>query len=139
MQNQIARSFAALALASLLSAGAAVGQAAAAALTFTPLPLINNWTTYNSATRVPTAALDSENIVHLRGAMRLNSGDNINPFILPPKFRPNKLVFVGISLINGRAGRLNIYPSGKVVIQAAGDIDDAFSFTSLEGVTYAKN
>lgn len=139
MKRFVTRHFAAFSLAALVVTAAPTSSTFAAALTYTLLPLINSWTYDGDTTRKPSAALDAENVVHLRGAMRLTSGSSQEPFVLPVKFRPNKIVYIGVSLINGKPGRLNIFPSGIVAIQAAYNTVDAFNFTSLEGVTFSKN
>ena len=74
------------ALASLVFA-AMCGSAYAAPLTFTVLKLKNGWTAYSS-TRVPAAAIDANDIVHLEGGMQQISGSNQLAFLLPAKFRP---------------------------------------------------
>src|SRR5438477_4262252 len=125
------------ALASLVFA-AMCGSAYAAPLTFTVLKLKNGWTAYSS-TRVPAAAIDANDIVHLEGGMQQISGSNQIAFVLPAKFRPSASVYIPVDLINGKIGRVNIFPDGNVYISAAANYSDAQSFTSLEGVTYPKN
>jgi hypothetical protein len=114
-------------------------SAAAATLTFEVMALKNGWQRYSVAVARPTAALDSENVVHLRGAMFQTGPANQAPFILPVKFRPNRTLFIPITLINGRPGRIVIFATGSVLIEAANSFDDARNFTSLEGVSYSKN
>jgi hypothetical protein len=126
-------------LASLALGAMLCGSADAAPLEFKTLILLNNWERYSVDTGVPAVALDSSNVVHLKGAMFQATGSNAFPFLIPPKFRPNRIVFVSVDLINGRSGRLGIQPNGTVFVQAAGTFSDAQNFTSLEGVTYSKN
>jgi hypothetical protein len=114
-------------------------NAAAAQLIYQKLALANGWQRYSLAVAAPSATLDSENFVHLRGAMFQTGPANQAPFVLQAAFRPNRTLFVPITLINGRPGRIVVFASGSVLIEAANSFDDARGFTSLEGVTYSKN
>ncbi len=125
--------FAALALSIAFCA-----SAAAATLDYQAMALKNGWQRYSLAVAAPSAALDSENVVHLRGAMYQTGAANQAPFVLRAKFRPNRTLFIPITLINGRPGRIVIFASGGVLIEAANSFDDARGFTSIEGVTYSK-
>ena len=125
---------AALALTTMLS----VGAASAAPLQFEQLLLLNGWKPYDSTLRGPRVAIDSDGIVHLRGGIKLPTGSNNIPFRLPAAYRPGKLVYVVTNLYGGAPGRLVVYPNGEVVAQAAGSQSNAYSFTSLEGVNFAK-
>ena len=99
--------FAAMSLACLGASGAS-----AAPLKFTALNLENGWEFYASYTRVPGVDVDSKGIVHLRGAMHQTTGSNVEAFVLPPAFRPNKKVFVPADTFNGSTGGLEIDPDG---------------------------
>ena len=110
----------------------------ATTLKFIRLPMLNDWRAYSSVTRTPSGALDSENIVHLQGAMFEASGTSALPFTLPPALRPGHTVYVRVTMVNGTAGRLNIFPDGAVGLQSFGAFTHAQAFTSLEGVTYSK-
>jgi hypothetical protein len=127
------------ALAALAIGAALCTSAAAATLTYQAMALKNGWQRYSNAVAAPGAALDSENVVHLRGAMFQTGPANQAPFILHVKFRPNRTLFVPITLINGRPGRIAIFASGSVLIEAGNSFDDARGFTSLEGVVFSKN
>ena len=112
---------------------------AAASLNYQIVTLQNGWQRYSLAVAAPSAALNSENVVHLKGAMFQTGPANQAPFILPAKFRPNRTLFIPITLINGRPGRIVVFESGSVLIEAGNSFDDARGFTSIEGVTYSKN
>ena len=101
--------------------------------------MANNWHSYTdiSTTRLPAGAIDSHNIVHLKGAMYRSGGTDKRPFVLPVALRPSGLVYVPVDLVNGNAGYLIIQPNGTVSVEATGDYINAVSFTSLEGVTYS--
>ncbi len=115
------------------------GSAAAAPLTFQVLPLKSTWQSYSPSTATPSAALDSNNVVHLKGAMTQVAGQNDAAVMtLQVKFRPGRAVYIPVDMFNGKAGRLDIYPDGTVFVEAADMFSDAQSFTSLEGVTYSK-
>ena len=112
--------------------------ASATPLKWTKLTLVNGWTAYAASTRAPTAAIDADGIVHLRGAMREATGADTTAFTLPANMRPNKTVYVTTNMIDGAAGRLVIYASGEVLVDLPGPFSDAQEFTSLEGVTFSK-
>jgi hypothetical protein len=76
--------------------------------------------------------------VRLQGAIATTSTNtNMQPFVLPPSFRPTTDVYVTIDLFNGAKGRAYIQPSGAVTIvpTVAGS---AQGFTSFEGVSFSK-
>jgi hypothetical protein len=114
------------------------GQVVAAPLEWTKLTLINGWKRYTVNTRPATVAIDSNGMVHLRGAIHQPTGNSAFPFVLPVEFRPSANVYVGINLLNARAGRLVIQPDGVAFIQPAGAYVDAQGFSSLEGVTFSR-
>jgi hypothetical protein len=126
------------ALAALALNVAVSASAAAEALDYQVMTLQNGWQRFSLAVAAPSAALDSENVVHLKGAMLQTGPANQSPFILPKKLRPNRTLYIPISLINGRPGRVVVLESGNVLIEAT-NFDDAQGFTSLEGVTYSRN
>jgi len=64
-------------------------------------------------------------------------GNSPEPFVLPPGFRPATMVFVPISLLYAQKGRLVIYPSGEVVIEAEHSFTYAQELTSLDGASFA--
>ena len=120
---------------------ASVSVATAAPLTYTELQLINGWTASPFGTRAPAAALDGNDIVHLKGALSGIVLNSLQPFVLPKKFRPKQDVYIAIGLINAKPGRLIIQPNGVVRINPVRGISvpaDAVRFTLLEGVSYPR-
>jgi len=104
---------------------------------FTPLTPLNGWT--NAASFGSAGARTINGIVHLRGAITASSATG-EPFILPAAFRPNHTVYVLVGLCNAHSGRLDIYPSGVVDVEAeGGTIDNAECGTSLDGAWFAKS
>lgn len=103
-------------------------------LVFTYLKMVNGWVAHGGGTSAPAAAIDSNNIVHLKGA--LSGGTEFGPaFKLPLRFRPNRLVYLYAA---GEGVRVVIDTSGTAVV-APTIAGDAFALTSLEGLTYAKH
>jgi hypothetical protein len=111
------------------------GLTAAAQATPVPLTLINGWTAAPFNTHAPDISL-SGNIIQFRGAIA-TSGTNAEPFVLPTGFRPSVLVFVPVDLCNASKGRLIIYPTGDVFVQAETNFSNAQCFTSLDGASFA--
>src|SRR5580704_1870856 len=105
---------------------------------FTALTLINGWTnapfsTSNAAVRIVTG------IVHFKGAIA-TTGTNPQPFTLPAGFRPATDVFAQVDLCASTNGRLHIQTSGAVTVEAeGGTFSNAGCFTSLDGVSFARN
>jgi hypothetical protein len=126
------------ALAAAVTLAAMAGAAMAEPLDYTRLNLLNGWARYSLDTRLPSVALDSNNVVHLRGAIYQASGATAIVFVLPITYRPQSTVYVSVGLINGKPGRLIIHSDGTVFVQSAGSYADAQNFTSLEGVTYPR-
>jgi hypothetical protein len=122
---------AALALAATLC-----GSAKAAPLSFWEFSEAPGWAIYDSSA-IPGGALDAAGIVHLKGALQGHIGASPSPFTLPFELRPNKNVYVPINLSDGQPGRLAIYASGVVYVQAPPP-GNTLSYVSLEGVTYTK-
>jgi hypothetical protein len=116
------------------------GQAGANPLKWTALTLANGWVRYDPTLRTPSAALDSGKTVHLKGAVYQSAGSSTGLFILPAAFRPSASVYVPVTLVIGKPGRLTILPNGSVSVQtASGNLVDAQQFLSLEGVTFSLN
>jgi len=104
---------------------------------FTALKLKNGWQNFPSGTAKAAARVIS-GIVHFRGAIR-TSGTNPVPFILPTALRPHHTVYVTVSLCKGINGRLEIVPSGGVVVQPENnDFTDAKCLASLDGVSFVR-
>ena len=78
------------------------------------------------------------NVVRFRGAIA-TSGTSSSPFVLPPAFRPKSVVYVPVDMCGATSGRLYIQPSGAVIVQPQSDFTNAACFTSLDGVSFAKN
>jgi hypothetical protein len=135
LRSALAAPLASIALAAIL----ATSPASAAPLSYTQMSLINSWVAYSPNTRVASAAIDADGIVHLRGAIRQNADDFDVAFILPVSMRPNKVILVTTNLFNAAAGRLRIFPDGSVQVQALGSHFDAQQFTSLDGVSFSQN
>lgn len=105
---------------------------------FTKLTLKNGWTIGGSTAPGP-AVRSISGIVHLRGLIR-TGGTNNEPFTLPAGFRPNHLVYVPVTLCSANNGRLDIYPSGIVQVEAEGGTwSHAQCETSLDGAWFAKS
>src|SRR6516162_402821 len=104
---------------------------------FTPLTPLNGWT--NAASFASAGARTINGIVHLRGAIT-TAGATGEPFILPAAFRPDHTVYVPVGLCNANSGRLDIYPSGVVDVEAeGGTMANAECGTSLDGAWFAKS
>ena len=122
------------------TAGAAIDSSAPRApLTYTNLTLVNGWQAYGSGTRTPSAAIGSDGIVHLRGAMYQDPAGTELAMTLPLKFRPSGLIYVPVDMCNATNGRLYIYKTGKTYVEGEFGDADSQCFTSLEGVSFAKN
>lgn len=131
----------AIAVAALVGAvaGTAVTAEAgpSASHSFTTLTLQNGWTGTPFGTRPPAVSL-IDGVVVFKGAM-VSHKTNPVAFTLPTAFRPSKAVFVTVDLTDANIGRLQIEPSGSVTVQAEnGTFANAMSFTSLDGVSFAK-
>jgi len=115
----------------------AVGAQAAITPTYTTLKLVNGWTSYGSGLATPAVA-NINGIVHLKGGMK-TSGTNDVAFTLPVADRPSALVYVPVDECGATNGRLDIYPSGVVEVEAQGSAwNEAQCFVSLDGATFAK-
>jgi hypothetical protein len=125
-------------LATAVTLAAIGGAATAEPLDFKNLNILNGWARYSLDTRIPAVALDSNDVVHLRGAIYQASGSTAIAFVLPKIYRPQSTVYVSVGLINGKPGRVIIHHDGTVIVHSAGAYTDAQNFTSLEGVTYSR-
>lgn len=123
-------------LVTLATLAALSGAASAETLIFKPLVLINGWTSYPNS-RVPAVAIDSNDIVRLRGA--IHDGTQGAAFVLPQFYRPSGTVYVPVTLLNGAPGRVNIAADGTVSVQSPDGLAVASGYTSLEGVKFPKN
>jgi hypothetical protein len=99
--------------------------------------LVNGWRPYGGATRPPKVTVDGWKFVHLRGAIRRESGNSLHAFTLPARYRPSRAIFVTVPMHNNTNGQLQILTNGQVTIQSAGPAQPE-TLTSLEGVSFHK-
>jgi hypothetical protein len=112
-------------------------------VTFAPLKPLNGWHTAGFGNAVPAAANLAGNVAGnltvLRGGIA-TSGTNTTAFVLPKALRPATNVFVPADLCDATNGRLDITPQGIVTVEAEnGTFSNAQCFTSLEGISFARN
>ena len=112
--------------------------AQASTASYTKLHLINGWTQSPFGTRKAQVIL-KKGIVVFRGAISQNSGSNPEAFVLPLSFRPSSDVYVPVDQCGATNGRLFIQTNGVVEVEAEKLYSSAQCFTSLEGVSFAKN
>ena len=76
--------------------------------------------------------------VHFTGAISSYAGSlgSSFAFTLPPSYRPSTTVYVPVDMSGATNGRLIIYPSGSVYVQAESSFANAQNFTSLDGAWY---
>ena len=137
LRRAAAGALCAAAVAFPLISAAGAQAATATPPAYTPLTLVNGWTSYGSGTA--SAAVTSVNgIVHLKGAIKTSSGNtNDVAFVLPPGFRPAKYVNVPVDMCNATSGELAIAPTGVTEVISQGLLSNATCFTSLDGVSFA--
>jgi hypothetical protein len=100
---------------------------------YTPLTLLNGWTTYSSSR--PPAVANVGGIIRFQGA--ISGGTTTTIFTLPAGMAPPTTTYVTVDLVSAAKGRLIINSSGAVTVQAQNLFSDAQSFTSLEGAWFA--
>ncbi|HRN90083.1 MAG TPA: hypothetical protein PK265_00640 [Candidatus Saccharibacteria bacterium] len=104
--------------------------------TWTDIPLSNGWVTYNASTfSTPQCIKASDGLVSLKGLIRsgtATAGTVIGT--LPVSCRPNTARGLFGVASNLAYGRLDVYPTGELVINAGSN-----SYFSLDGVTYYGN
>lgn len=102
---------------------------------WTNIPLINGWVTYDANSfSTPQFTKAADGLVSLKGLIRsgtATAGTTIGN--LPPGFRPLARVLYGVAS-NGAYGRLDIYPTGELVINAGSN-----AWFSLDNVTFYAN
>lgn len=103
---------------------------------FTPLTLINGWTTTPYGTGRPEVKLIN-GVVHFAGAISTSGSDSF-PFVLPAQFRPSHNVYIKVDMCGGTNGRIFITPSGLVAVVAENYFSNAQCLTSLDGAWFAK-
>lgn len=100
------------------------------------LVLLNGWDNENGALRPPGWAVDLQGVVHLRGA--ISGGETTTFARLPASVRPSAWVYVSTTLDDSAPGRIVIDPTGYLQADYSDTFGDAITFTSLDGVTWAK-
>jgi hypothetical protein len=93
----------------------------------------NGWTLYGTSA---PAVKNVDGIVRLTGAIQ-TSGANPWAFTLPPEYAPATSVYIPVDLCGSEQGRLHVFPSGQVHVEApAGAWWAAQCFTSLDGAWF---
>jgi hypothetical protein len=104
---------------------------------FTALTLQNGWTGQAFGTAVPSAALDCNGIVQLKGGMA-TSGTSLTAFQLPAGLIPSSDVYLPVD--GADAAKVRLYISASTgqatTYPPSGDPTDSTAFTSLEGVSF---
>lgn len=100
---------------------------------YTPLTLLNGWTTYSTGTRKPAVA-NVGGIIRFQGAIA--NGTATNVFTLPASMAPSASTYVSVNLFNGARGRLLIGTDGSVNVEFQNVFSDAQALTSLEGAWF---
>ncbi len=100
---------------------------------FTVLTLANDWIGSPFSTSAPAASV-VDGIVRLKGA--LANGTSATLFVLPAGLRPATNVFVPIDLCGAAKGRLQIRPTGEVLVESLGSGSTPQCFTSLDGASF---
>lgn len=123
-----------------LLAGQAV-TAQAAPLDFKQLNFKNGWknsTLPGYDQRRAAAAIDNNDIIHLRGAIEQDPCDGTKTiaFRLPENMRPRGSFYIIVAGFNFADARLLIQSDGNV--RAEGGGDPACQFAQLDGVTFPR-
>jgi len=132
-----------LAIGALCAAAVALPQAAQAApkapavITYTNLTLLHGWHSDTIDGSAKAAVADISGIVTFRGAMWAPPGSSSRVLTLPKALRPAKLAYIPVDLCNANNGRLEVWPTGAVYVDAEIRFSDATCFTSLEGASFA--
>jgi hypothetical protein len=107
-------------------------------LKYKNLQLINGWSGVGSSSYPPSAALDAQGIVHLRGAVAQGIADGDTFALLQKPFRPDKPVSLVVDVTAANQGRVFIEPNGQATasVEQGGPATAHKLFTSLDGVTY---
>ena len=103
-------------------------------LVFHPLALLNDWGNYNNNDRTPSYAVDTQGVVHFRGAISGGSSDNI--FKLPAALTPGSTVYLTSDEGDATTGRIYVYTDGNVYVEDDPSDPGSSGFTSLDGLTY---
>lgn len=103
------------------------------------LVLLSGWHNYNpTGVRPPAWAVDAQGIVHLRGAIKHNSGTASTFARLPLSIRPVVALHFATILCNEGLGSVDIGADGYMTVLATIDPGDAQCFTGLDGITWPK-
>lgn len=103
---------------------------------YSTLSLQNGWTHAPFTTRNAAVSVE-RGIVRFQGAIATSTGNtNMDVFTLPVGARPSTSVWLPVNLCGAAGGRINVYPSGQVTVQAESAASHATCFTSLEGVRF---
>jgi hypothetical protein len=107
-------------------------------LKYKNLNLINGWSDVSSSNYPPSAAIDAQGIVHLRGAVAQGIADGDTFAVLDKPLRPDKSVSLVATMSGAASGRVTIDPNGQMTAAPGpGGVVTAHKlFTSLDGVTY---
>ena len=125
-----------LSLAGGATAATVNGNAAATAVTWHPLTLINGWRYGGFGSFRAAYYVDANHVVHLRGSARLGTAGR-PVFRLPPSVRPSHVISVLIYSSGGVAAAMNILPTGQVgVFDQTGTDSAVRDFTSFDGVSF---
>jgi hypothetical protein len=107
-------------------------------LKYKNLTLINGWSGVGSSSYPPSAAIDAQGIVHLRGAVAQGIADGDTFAVLDKAFRPDKSVSLVAALAGAGLGHVTIDASGQMTVaNGPGGVATAHKlFTSLDGLSY---
>lgn len=100
-----------------------------------PLTLLNGWTNYGGEYEIATYSIKGS-IVSLGGLIK-NNAKNTGIATLPEFYRPqNRVMFLVVC--NGGYRRVDVYPHGAIIVNAAGGSEAAEyqGFLSLEGISF---
>ena len=75
---------------------------------------LNGWTLYQNGYANAGYALDSDGVVHLRGALK-DGGSGMVAFTLPKGYRPTHDLYMPIYSFHAAVGSLNVLPNGDVI------------------------
>ena len=103
-------------------------------LTWHDATTMNGWQLYQNGYANAGYAIDSNGVVHLRGALKDGSTGNA-AFTLPEAYRPTHDLYLPIYTYNGnKVGALNILSNGDVIpAQINGYVTD---YTGLDGISF---
>ncbi len=104
----------------------------ATGFTWTNLSLQNSWVAYGGSFSTPQYTKTSDNIVQLKGLIRLGSTTYDSTIAtLPAGFRPKSRILYATSNYNNVHARVDIYPDGRVNFLGSSN-----SWLSLDAITF---